>query len=68
MLVKTILNRVQKFKCFVYKNARLIDSGKAPKIEVDIQERANRNTNTPIQNLPNTTHYGSIKETDIKER
>lgn len=41
MLIKTILNQVQKFKCFVYTNARLIDSGKVPELEIEIKERAN---------------------------
>ncbi|MCU7857640.1 MAG: ISL3 family transposase [Candidatus Thiodiazotropha sp. (ex Lucinoma borealis)] len=41
MLIKTILNQVQKFKCFVYTNARLIDSGKVPELEIEIKERTN---------------------------
>lgn len=41
MQLKTILNRVQKFKSFVYKNARWTGSAKAPELEVAVVERAN---------------------------
>ena len=41
MQLKTILNRVQKFKSFVYANVRFIDSAAAPELEVEVVERAN---------------------------
>ncbi len=41
MQLKTILNRVQKFKSFVYKNARWTGSAKVPELEVAVVERAN---------------------------
>ena len=41
MQVKTILNRVQKFKSFVYGAVRFVDTAEAPRIEVDVQPRAN---------------------------
>jgi transposase len=41
MQLKTILNRVQKFKSFVYKQARLIERGESPELEIEIAERAN---------------------------
>nr|VFK18397.1 MAG: hypothetical protein BECKLFY1418C_GA0070996_10435 [Candidatus Kentron sp. LFY] len=41
MQIKTILNRVQKFKSFVYGKARWIEDAKEPTIEVEIQPRKN---------------------------
>jgi len=41
MQLKTILNHVQKYKSFVYEEARLIDDGDQPRIEVTIRARKN---------------------------
>jgi len=41
MQLKTILNRVQKFKSFVYTRARWAGSREAPELEVEVAERAN---------------------------
>ncbi len=41
MLLKTILNRVQKFKSFVYKSVRWSGSEAEPELEVEVVERAN---------------------------
>ncbi len=41
MLVKTILNRVQKFKSFVYGAVRWIDYEGEPALEVELRARAN---------------------------
>lgn len=41
MQLKTILNRVQKFKSFVYTKVRWVGSAVAPELEVDVVERAN---------------------------
>jgi transposase len=41
MLIKTILNHVQKFKCFVYGNARFIEKSGTPELEIEIRERSN---------------------------
>lgn len=41
MQLKTILNRVQKFKSFVYTRARWAGSGEAPELEVELAERVN---------------------------
>lgn len=41
MLVKTILNRVQKHRSFVYGDARLLEEEGRLVLEVDIQPRAN---------------------------
>jgi len=41
MLIKTILNRVQKFKCFVYRNARLLEKTGVPELEIELKEREN---------------------------
>ena len=41
MQVKTILNRVQKFKSFVYKSVRWSGSEAEPELEVEVVERAN---------------------------
>lgn len=42
MLVKTILNRCNKFKSFVYKNVHLLSDDKGyPIIIVDIEARTN---------------------------
>jgi len=40
MHLKTILNRVQRFKSFVYGRAVLVDKNGAPEIHVDVHERA----------------------------
>jgi len=41
MLVTTILNRVQKFKSFVYGKVKWIDTGNVPELDVEILARAN---------------------------
>jgi transposase len=41
MQLKTILNRVQKFKSFVYAEARWAGSIEAPELEVEVVERSN---------------------------
>ncbi len=41
MQIKTILNRVQKFKCFVYGTVHWVDGTSVPTLEVEIQARAN---------------------------
>lgn len=41
MQLKTILNRVEHFKSFVYKNARFVEEAKEPTIEVTIEPRKN---------------------------
>jgi transposase len=41
MLVKTILNRVEPHKAFVYSQVKLIDSGSRSTLEINIEPRAN---------------------------
>lgn len=41
MLLKTILNRVQKHRSFVYGDARLLEEGEHLVLEVDVHPRAN---------------------------
>jgi len=41
MQLKTILNRVQKFKSFVYGSVRLIEGASVPTLEVELQPRLN---------------------------
>ena len=41
MQIKTILNHVQKFKSFVYGEARLSSNTDQPTLEVDVHERRN---------------------------
>lgn len=41
MQIKTILNKLQKFKSFVYSTVRLVDTDHQPVLEVDICERRN---------------------------
>lgn len=41
MQLKTILNRVQKFKSFVYKSVRWVGTPAAPELEVEVVERSN---------------------------
>ncbi len=41
MQLKTILNRVQKFKLFVYIKVRWASGGDTPELEVEVAERAN---------------------------
>ena len=41
MLLKTILNRVEKHPLFVYKNDRLVEDDKGLSIEVTVEPRAN---------------------------
>ena len=41
MLLKSILNRVQKFKSFVYGGVRWVEEAKEPTIEVDLCPRSN---------------------------
>ena len=37
----SILNQVQKFKCFVYGEARLLADTDQPTLEIDVHERRN---------------------------
>ena len=41
MQVKTILNRVQKFKSFVYGAVRWVEDSSPPALEVELHPRAN---------------------------
>ncbi len=41
MQIKTILNRVQKFKSFVYGAVRWVEGAPVPTLEVEIQPRLN---------------------------
>ena len=41
MQIKTILNRVQKFKSFVYGAVRWVEGASVPTIEVEILARSN---------------------------
>jgi len=41
MQLKTILNRVQKYKSFVYGKVNWLDTGGVPELEVEIKARAN---------------------------
>ena len=41
MQLKTILNRIEPFKSFVYTKVKMIDGGERPQIEVAIEPRAN---------------------------
>lgn len=41
MQITTILNRVQKFKSFVYGSARFVETDSGPEIEIDIRPRSN---------------------------
>ena len=41
MLVKTILNRIHKFKSFVYKSAVWAGTSESPELEIEVVERAN---------------------------
>ena len=41
MQLKTILNRIEPFKSFVYTQITMIDDGDRPRIEVAIEPRAN---------------------------
>ena len=41
MQIKTILNHVQKFKSFVYGEARLLADANQPRLEVEVHERRN---------------------------
>jgi len=41
ILIQTILNHVQKFKCFVYDDARMIQKSGTPELEIAIRERSN---------------------------
>ncbi len=41
MQIKTILNRVQKFKSFVYGAVRWVDGARIPTLEVELHPRAN---------------------------
>jgi transposase len=42
MQMKTILNRVQKFKSFVYKSVSWVESQESPVLEVTVVERPNQ--------------------------
>lgn len=39
MLLKTVLNRLQRFKGFVYRSIRLVESSRGPEVEVEIRAR-----------------------------
>ena len=41
MLLKTILNRLEPCKSFVYKKARLVETATGCEIEVQVESRAN---------------------------
>ena len=41
MRLKTILNRVENFKSFVYGKARWVDDAEVPTIEVQVEARRN---------------------------
>ena len=41
MQLKTILNRIQKFNCFVYGSVRWVEDAKETTIEADLRSRAN---------------------------
>ena len=41
MQIKTILNRVQKFKSFVYGTVRWVEHAASPTLDVEVQPRAN---------------------------
>ena len=41
MQLKTILNRIQKFNCFVYGSVRWVEDAQEPTIEADLRPRAN---------------------------
>lgn len=41
MLLKTILNRVQKHKSFIYGNVKWIDTGEEPELDIELLARAN---------------------------
>ena len=41
MQIKTILNRVQKFKSFVYGTVHLVEGASVPTLEVELQPRLN---------------------------
>jgi len=41
MQIKTILNRVQKFKSFVYGTVRYVEGASVPTLEVEINARLN---------------------------
>lgn len=41
MQLKTILNRIEPYKSFVYRKAQMIDPGGRPRIEITIEPRAN---------------------------
>ncbi len=41
MQIKTILNRVQKFKSFVYGAVHLVEGASVPTLEVELQPRLN---------------------------
>jgi hypothetical protein len=41
MHLKTILDRVQKFKSFVYKSIRWVENKKLPELEIEVVERIN---------------------------
>ena len=41
MQLKTILNRIQKFKSFVYGDIRWVEDAKEPTMEAELRSRAN---------------------------
>jgi len=48
MQLKTILNRVQKFKCFVYKSVRLIEHAGGMRLEATLEPRSNSRPRCPV--------------------
>lgn len=52
MQLKTILNRVQKFKSFVYGAVRWVEGAPSPTLEVDVQPRANGQAICPACERP----------------
>ena len=41
MQLQTILNRVEKYKSFVYREVKLLDDEKGQRLEVQVEARAN---------------------------
>ena len=52
MQLKTLLNRVQKFKSFVYGAVRWVEGAPSPTLEVDVQPRANGQAICPACERP----------------
>ncbi len=56
MQLKTILNRTQKFKSFVYGDAKLVESAKKPTVEIPIRPRKGSRPICSICLKPGPTH------------